>query len=168
MKYNNERFSNASFATLGLTSQGKVPSKIKPPTMSYNTRQYFTPPEYNFTEIGVIEDVESYVRQAFQKKTALMFKEGEALVGKNKQAIDYIRQRLKEIEYVSDTPWRILLRDTGYNLISRSNYFWVKVRSQKSSSGSGTERVPPVAAYTFPPEMKVQGEKNICRGPCKI
>lgn len=139
---------DAQSATLAMVQKtpGQKPH-LKNPVQSYGSRQAFNRSEYNLLEIGTIEDVESMVRQAFQKKTSLMFKEGEKFCGKNKETIKYIRNRLRQIEYVSDKPWRTLLRETGYGLLSRSNYFWVKVRNEDLSGGRSLGGVPPVAAY---------------------
>ena len=73
----NPNLRDAQSATLAVVERGGRKVNIKKPTLDYGQREVFCRPEYNLTEIGVIEDVESYVRQAFQKKTALMFKEGE-------------------------------------------------------------------------------------------
>jgi hypothetical protein len=140
------RDANSSILSVVQKSPGQKPN-IKNPVQNYGFRQAFYRPEYNLIEIGTIEDVESLVRQAFQKKTALMFKEGEKFTSKNKEAIKYIKSRIKQMEYVSNTSWRNLLRETGYGLISRSNYFWVKVRSQSASGGRPIGRTAPVAAY---------------------
>lgn len=136
--------------------------KIKNPVHNYGFREYFAPAEYNLAEIAAIEDGESYVRQAFQKKTALMFKEGESFTGKNQDTIKYLKRRIREMEYVTGKPWRDLLRETGYALISRSNYFWVKVRSNNSSSGKRPGDKPPIAGYFgMPPEtVRIKKDKN--------
>ena len=136
--------------------------KIKNPVQSYGHRSVFRKSEYNLNEIGAIEDGEAYVRQAFQKKTALMFKEGETFSGKNKDTINYIRRRIREMEYVTGTPWRTLLRDTGYALCSRSNYFWVKVRNAKASSGKSYNGKAPVAGYfgMAPETVTIKKDKN--------
>jgi hypothetical protein len=147
--FNNQRKNkDANSATLSVVQKtpGQKPN-IKNPVQNYGFRQAFYRPEYNILEIGTIEDVESLVRQAFQKKTALMFKEGEKFTSKNKEAIRYIKSRIKQMEYVSNTSWRNLLRETGYALISRSNYFWVKVRSKNASGGRPIGSMAPVAAY---------------------
>ena len=66
---------------------------VKNPALQYysNTRSSrrssFHLPEYDLAEIGRVEDVESFARQAFDKKVALMFKEGWDLVGKNPKTI---------------------------------------------------------------------------------
>lgn len=145
-KSNTNRDASSAILSVVEKSPGQKPN-IKNPVQNYGFRQAFYRPEYNLIEIGTIEDVESLVRQAFQKKTALMFKEGEKFASKNKEAIRYIKSRIKQMEYVSKTSWRNLLRETGYALISRSNYFWVKVRSQSASGGRPIGSTPPVAAY---------------------
>jgi hypothetical protein len=128
---------------------GRAPN-LKNPVSQYGYRQAFVPSEYNLVEISLIEDGESYVRQAFQKKTSLMFKEGEVYTGLNEETIAYIKNRLRQIEYVSSIPWRALLRQTGKELISKSNFFWVKVRKDQHSGGKiGVQRKKPIAAY-FP------------------
>ena len=154
---------DARSATLAVVENriGQRPN-VKSPVADYGRRQGFYRAEYDLLEIGVIEDVESYVRQAFQKKTALMFKEGEKFKGKNKEVINYLRTRLQQIEYVSDISWRHLLRETGYALISRSNFFWVKVRNENASGGRKIGNMAPVAAY-FPmgPEyVQIKKDQN--------
>lgn len=133
---------------LGRT-RGRAPD-LKNPVNEYGLRQVFRPAEYNLVEIALIEDGESYVRQAFQKKTSLMFKEGEVFTGKNEETIKYIKNRIRQIEYVTSTPWRSLLRLTGKELIAKSNFFWIKVRKEAHSGGSqGVQRSKPIAGY-FP------------------
>jgi len=133
---------------------------LRKPTFDYGRRESFTCAEYNLMEIGIIEDVESYVRQSFQKKTALMFKEGEEFGGKNKQTIDYVKKRILQIEHVSNISWRQLLRDTGYALLSRSNYFWVKVRKAEASGGRTIGGIQPVAGYFGMGAENVKVKKN--------
>jgi hypothetical protein len=60
----------------------------------------FVPSEYNLVEISLIEDGESLVRQAFQKKTSLMFKEGEVFTGLNEETIAYVKNRMVKKERV--------------------------------------------------------------------
>ena len=128
---------------------GRAPN-LKNPVAQYGYRQSFVPSEYNLIEISLIEDGESYVRQAFQKKTSLMFKEGEVYTGLNQKTINYVKNRLRQIEYVTEIPWRTLLRQTGKELISKSNFFWVKVRKEQHSGGEkGIKRAKPIAGY-FP------------------
>lgn len=142
------------------TSRGRVKS-LRDPVESYGRRQTFTPSEYSLSEISLIEDGESYVRQAFQKKTALMFKEGEVFTGKNQETINYIKTRLRQMEYVTGSSWRTLLGQTGKDLIAKSNFFWVKVRNDKASGGkSSKEGSVPVAGYFPLPAETVKVKKN--------
>ncbi|MDD3412449.1 MAG: hypothetical protein PHY47_00450 [Lachnospiraceae bacterium] len=137
--------------------------KLKDPVQNYGRRQMFVPCEYDLSQISLIEDGESYVRQAFSKKTSLMFKEGEVFAGKNAATIDYVKSRIRQIEYVTGIPWRALLKMTGKELISKSNFFWVKVRKESVSGGTvGVNRINPVAGY-FPmaaETVKVKKDKN--------
>jgi len=122
-------------------------------------RDSFVVAEYDLREISTIEDVESFVRQAFRKKTSLMFKEGYDLVGENIETINYIKERFRQISYVSDKPIDLLLREIGADLIKFSNAFLYKARSARSSGGrvrvskTGKRKLDPVAAYfRIPPE----------------
>lgn len=140
--------------------------KIKPvsnPVLAYRTsfskRGTFEPPEYNLVEIGRVEDVESYARQAFRKKCGLMFKEGWEFIGPNQKTVTYIQERFMQIEAASGMPTKLLMRETAMNLIKYSNAFWVKTRNQRASGGSPRvlpgqqRRVTPIAAYfQVPPE----------------
>lgn len=139
---------NSEVIKLG-RDNGKAPN-LKNPVSQYGWRQTFVPSEYNLVEISLIEDGESYVRQAFQKKASLMFKEGEVYTGLNEDTISYIKNRIRQIEYVTGIPWRTLLKQTGKELISKSNFFWVKVRKDQHSGGDkGVQRAKPIAGY-FP------------------
>ena len=151
-----------------------VPS-VKDPTLHYysstkgSRRSSFQLPEYDLAEIGRVEDVESFARQAFDKKVALMFKEGWDLVGKNPRTIKYIQTRMHQISQASNSPIDGLLRNIGSSLIRKSNCFLLKVRNIEASGGK-VRSVPgkklsllPVAAYFVIPsetvEYKVSGNK---------
>jgi hypothetical protein len=136
---------------------------VKNPTKQYGFAEYFAPSEYDLKQISVLEDGESYVRQAFQKMTSLMFKEGEVYTGLNDETIGYIKKRIRQMEYVTKTPWRTLLRETGYSLISKSNYFWVKVRNENASGGKKAFGArPPVAGYfgMAPETVRIKKDKD--------
>jgi len=148
---------------------------VKNPALQYysNTsgsrRSSFQLPEYDLAEIGRVEDVESFARQSFDKKVALMFKEGWDLTGKNPKTIRYIKSRLAQISQASDFPIDGLLRNVGSSLIRKSNCFLVKVRNIDASGGK-VRSIPgkptpllPVAAYFVMPsetmEYKVSGNR---------
>jgi len=74
-KKDNKRTSiDASGAIVATVTNNKGSQrKVQNPVMGYGYRQIYLPSEYDLSTISLIEDGESYVRQAFQKKTALMF-----------------------------------------------------------------------------------------------
>lgn len=126
------------------------------PVLAWKTvysRDYFQPPEYNLTEIGRVEDVESYVRQAHVKKVGLMFKSGYSLTGPNPKTIAYVERRLAQIEQAQRKPFYVLLREIGYDLVKYHNAYLVKVRRQQASGGRRRKDfqsgrvLDPVAAY---------------------
>lgn len=147
---------------------------VRDPVMGYRSqrrvgRGAFQSPEYNLAEIGRIADTEGYVRQAFGKKTALMFKEGWDLVGKNPRTIKYIRTRLAQIAQATKIPTNTLFRNIGSSVISKSNAFLAKVRKTEASGGKirsipgKAASLKPVAGYfPLPAEaMKFKLEGNV-------
>jgi len=155
------------------------PTLIKPvkdPSLHYRQMRFdgrgaFIPSEYDLTEIGRIEDTDSYVRQAFDKKTALMFKEGWDLVGKNLQTTKYINARFAQIARATNNSTDSLLRSIGSGLVRRSNAFLVKVRKLESSGGKvrqtpgNNKKLQPIAGYFVLPaetmECKFEGNKIV-------
>lgn len=125
-------------------------------------RSRFLPSEYDLREIGRIEDTESLLMQAFQKKLGLMFKEGWDFLGPNIKTVAYIKRRFSQMAQVSGTSVHSLLRDMGSALIKKSNCFLVKVRKVASSGGRvrklpGTDRtIEPIAAYFQIPAETMQ------------
>jgi len=121
------------------------------PTQS---RTSFQVAEYNLGEISKVMDIESYVKQAFNKHVELCLKEGYDITSRNEDATFYIKRRLREIAEVSGLTFDMILRSITQNLVAYANAFLVKVRDYKSSSGAQVQRIAgpslaPVAAY-FP------------------
>jgi len=154
--------------------QTKRPALMRPvrdPVMRYRTtrsvgRGAFNPAEYDLAEIGRIEDTDSYVRQAFDKKVALMFKEGWDITGKNLKTIRYIKTRFAQIARASGVPTRALFRSIGSSLIRKSNAFVIKVRNIDASGGE-VRREPgkkttmkPVAGYFIAPAETMHYQQN--------
>jgi ribosomal protein L37AE/L43A len=148
------------------TPISKIPSVNNPALHYLSTgaskpanRARLIPPEYDLIEVGRVEDVESYVRQAFKKKTALMFKEGFDYTGENTKVTKYIKTRLAQIAKASSIPHEELLRRIGSYIIKRSNAFLIKIRDREASGGkvrvdSNGKEIEPIAAYfPAPPEM---------------
>lgn len=148
----------------------KKPTMIPPvrnPVLRYNSDRYrgrgqFHQAEYDLAEAGRIEDTDSYVRQAFDKKVALMFKEGWDIVGKNPRTVKYIKARFSQIARASGTPTEKLFREVGSSLVRKSNAFLVKVRKTEASGGRVRREpgkdatIKPVAAYFISPAESME------------
>ncbi len=149
----------------------KIP-QLTPVTMSYaqtysGGRGMYSPAEYDLAEIGVIEDVDGYVAQAFQKKLGLMFKEGFEFVSRNKKLLKYYDDRLAQIARASNIPTSELLRRVCSSLIRVSNAFLVKVRKEDISGGqahtnANGKTLKPIAAYfpAAPETMRVDIDQD--------
>lgn len=144
---------------------------VKDPTLNYGGtrnlgRGAFQSAEYDLAEIGKIEDTDSYVMQAFEKKVALMFKEGWDLVGPNLRTIKYIRARFEQIAAASKMPTNELFRSIGSAVIKKANAFVVKVRKTDASGGrersepGKTATLKPVAAYFIAPAESMEFEMS--------
>lgn len=140
---------------------------IKSPVLAYtqtNSRNTFEPAEYDLSEINIIEDVDSYVRQAHRKKVGLAFKEGWDLVGKNIETLDYIKKRFAQLEHAQNKPWRLLLKELVNDLISKSNAYLVKARDENVSGGftriQGGKEMKPIAGYFIMPAETVEIAKD--------
>ena len=121
------------------------------PTQS---RTSFQTAEYNLGEISKVMDIESYVRQAFNKHVELCLKEGYDISSRNEEATLYIKKRLREMAEVSGLTFDMILRSILQNIVAYANAFVVKVRDFKRSSGMPIKRIAgpelqPIAAY-FP------------------
>jgi hypothetical protein len=137
---------------------------IKNPTLSFFGPQidnvkatYWQSHAYDLYEYGRIIDTESFVARAFNKKAALMFKNGYTIMSDNENNAKYVESRLNEMAYVTGKPFDIFLKETAMNLITFHNAYIVKARNKNSSTGKvvayGTTEREPIAGYfNIPPE----------------
>jgi len=130
-------------------------------------RGQFVAPEYDLAEIGIVEDVDAYVRQSFKKKQGLMFKEGLAYTGPNQDTLRYTKTRFAQIARASNLPHIELLKSIAHSLIRVSNAYLIKVRDVKASGGrtyrnAAGKLKKPVAAYfpAAPETMYVEIDKD--------
>ena len=134
--------------------------KIKQRNFEWNT------PEYNFADIERFADVESLLSQSFRKKMGLFLKEGYTFVGQRPELIDYIKQRLSDIAYVSKVSERQLIENIYYDCDRFSNSYVVKVRDRKASSGyvykdpRDGQRMEPIAAMFILPAPTAEYKLN--------
>jgi hypothetical protein len=131
--------------------------RINNKSMSYADRHRgnWFKPEYDLTEIQIAQDVDSYVFKAIQKKVHRFILAGWELVGDDKETLNYVKKRLKEIELISGMPFDLLMKDLAHDLIRYSNCAWVKVRNEDASKGQtrvvNGKTIEPVAGYFLLP-----------------
>lgn len=111
-------------------------------------------PEYNFSTMIAIAEGEGYVQKGFERQEVLCTKEGWGFVGKDQKAVNYIKDRLKEIELTTKISTESLVETILSDLIRFQNSFLVFVRDEEASSGAWTlndegKELPPIAGI-FP------------------
>ena len=127
-------------------------------TYSYAQRhrgQWFRP-EYDFDEIQIAQDTDSYMFRAIQKKVHRVMCAGMSFVGPNEDAVRYIEQRMNYQSIATNKPYMQLIWDTFHDMFRFSNCMWAKKRDLSRSMGkmrqdfNGTE-IQPVAGYFILP-----------------
>jgi hypothetical protein len=123
-------------------------------------------PEYDLMEPFVIYDTEVFVKQAINRRLALMFRNGFEIVShldsdldQSQKNVDYINKRFDVMEYVSNRSTETFFRDLLFNLLLCSNCFLRKIRDEKASAGVSSDKnndKQPVAAYTIIPAHEIK------------
>lgn len=158
----------------GLTGTAPISTvkKLKPSVLGYTASRTisagsFVPPEYDFAEVLLLSDVESFVHQSIWKKVALMYKEGYDFTSPDPRTLDYISTRLAQTARASGKSTGSLLRDIGASLVQLNNAFIYKKRDRKASGGKVRvspegKTLDPIAAYfVIPAEtMRVRQDEG--------
>ena len=147
--------------------------KIGSRALSYTEKhrgQWFKP-EYDLEEIQIAQDTDSFLFRAIKKKTNRFSIAGWEIIGQDPATVDYVKQRLSEMEQVSGKPFKMLLTETAHDIIRYSNCMWVKVRNQKASTGKprtnlNGKELEPVAGYFILP-METLSFKTKTNGEIK-
>jgi hypothetical protein len=156
--------------------------KAKNPSMSFfstsrtvfgGDNPTFAEHEYDLYETGRIIDTEAFVARCFSKKVTLVFKEGYSLECKDPKNLEYIKQRLEEIQYISKISFRKMIKELAYNLVAFHNSYIVKVRKLEASTGKvrkwrGQREVPPIAAYFSLAPETIQTKLNEAGEPIRF
>lgn len=135
------------------TSLSNISQKINDPSLEIRKL------EYNFSEIGKFEDLESIVSRAFSRKKELSLKQGYSIVGKDKKVLDYVKSRMIEIEENSRTSSFEFLKQVISDLISRHNAFIWKKRGKSINPAAssfkfrGAKKEPIESVMVVPPEL---------------
>lgn len=109
-------------------------------------------PEFDLKDIAYCLATEALFRRTVDKYVELIWRNGYKLIGDNKDAIQYIKDRFEQIATVTDTPIDIFLRSVSQQLVTYSNSFIEKVRNQKASGGRSRKtfdgkKLEPIAGY---------------------
>jgi len=144
---------NRNVALLGEAVSGARVKKVSSRSMSYADRHRgnWFKPEYDLTEIQIAQDTDSFLYKAIQKKVERFVLAGWEFVGNDKERVNYVKRRIKEIEYTSGQPFDLLMADLAHDLVRYSNHAWVKVRNKDASTGKvrmlNGKQVDPIAGY---------------------
>lgn len=127
----------------------------------------FEEAEWNFIEITNAYNTEAYVRQAVDKYTEMMFKADWDWVGKNPNAVEYVRMRFLMMAEATQIPTSQLFIEIAEDLVKYCNVTIAKARAKDINVFNGLQVQPvgdklPVAGY-FPLNltgMTVKRDKN--------
>jgi len=114
-------------------------------------RHNWVRPEYDLEQINIVADVESYFKQAVQKKTNKILSAGHTFSSQNKNALEWIEKRIKEISIATNKPWSILVQEMFVDMFKWNNCMLLKVRRDDFGSGKGLQlggrMKKPIAGY---------------------
>jgi hypothetical protein len=116
----------------------KVNSTVRSKQLVYNTSGRstdFQEPDYNLTDVAAAIDTESYFRTAVDKFVNEIWKHGWGFVGKNDDAVAYVKRRFHQIAMVTEQPTDDLFEDIARQMVMYSNVFLEKKRSDTASGG---------------------------------
>ncbi len=129
----------------------KVESAVRSKQLVYNTSGRstdFQESDYNLTDVAAAYDTESFFKIAVDRFVSEIWKNGWSFVGKDTEAIAYVKRRFHQIAMVSIQPTTDLFEDISKQLVMYSNAFIEKKRSDTASGGNrwtrfdGKEMIP--------------------------
>ena len=103
--------------------------------MDVGQSREYQPPAFDLVQITNAYNTEAYVRQAIDKYIEMMFKSGWDFVGKNQNAVDYIRMRFKLMAEMTQTPTDQLLIEIAEDMVKYGNVIVVKARDKGNLLG---------------------------------
>lgn len=107
--------------------------------------------EYNLFEYGRILDTESIAAKAVARKIAVVFRNGWEIKSENKKNLTRIKERLKEVQFVTETSFSTLLDDIARSLTIYNNCYVLITRAYRSSTSKGRNGKPPIAGISVLP-----------------
>lgn len=124
--------------------------KVRDKTLSYTSthRGTWFSPEYDFDELQIAQDTDSYFSRSIQKKVNKLLCAGFEFTGNNTETVDYIRRRFGEFSMSTRMPSTIFMAQLYADLFRFSNCMVVKARNNAASSG---ERRKDLSGVTIEP-----------------
>ena len=99
-------------------------------------------PEFDFKVIAQCLATESLFRRIVDKYVELIWRNGYKITGKNNRAAKYVADRLQYMELTTGVPTEILFREISQQLVTYSNCFIEKVRSDRVPNASRNGHLP--------------------------
>lgn len=138
---------------------GILIKKANAKTISYTHKhrgQWFKP-EYNFKEIQIAQDTDSYLYRAIKKKLDRLTVAGFTFSSENQESLEYVKFRLRYMELATKKIFSNLINELALDLLRYNNCVWGKIRSDESPgnrrvSVDGQEVKPIAGYYTIPME----------------
>lgn len=116
--------------------------------------------EYDLYEYARIIDTEAIVAKAFERQRALIFKNGYFFESNDPKNVEYIKSRIREIEYVTGTTFRNFIEEMAYNLVMFHNAYILLIRDEDKSTGEsvnvGSKKLEPIAGWFNLPTEAIQ------------
>ena len=116
--------------------------------------------EYDLYEYARIIDTEAIVAKAFERQRALIFKNGYFFESNDPKNVEYIKSRIREIEYVTGTTFRNFIEEMAYNLVMFHNAYILLIRDEDKSTGEsvnvGSKKLEPIAGWFNLPTETIQ------------
>lgn len=138
-------------------------AEVRSKVISYSQRHrgQWHRPEYDFDEIQIAQDTESYIFRSIQKKVGRITTAGIAYTGANPDSVSYIKQRFLFMAHATNTPHKQLLWSSFADAFRFSNCIWAKTRDRELSPGKVRKDITgkvldPVAGYHVLPMESLQ------------
>ena len=123
--------------------------------------------DYKSVEINAAVSVDPLLARGVSKYVELIMSNGIQLVGDNQKTLAYVRKRLEEIFFASDTSLEDMIRRISYDLIVYGNTFIVLSRNAANTSGKpytydSPTKLQPISAMFLadPRTMKIMRNTN--------
>lgn len=139
-----------TLATIGSDRFRKITSGSSSRFGAYVMGKRYVSGEYNLFEYGRILDTEALAAKAINRKIAVTFRNGWEIKSDNQRFLKRIKQRIREMEFVTNTRLDVILEQIVRTLFIYNNCYVLKTRSKSSSSSIGNGR-PPIAGLSILP-----------------